>query len=45
MKLKNEQAGWTIDLERVFYVTDLHDNLLSVRQLDKKSIEFVVKDG
>ena len=45
MKLKDENGGYVIRLNEVYWVPDSSDNLISVRQLDKKGMKFSIDDG
>ncbi|KAK3929705.1 Retrovirus-related Pol polyprotein from transposon RE2 [Frankliniella fusca] len=45
MRLKDDFGGWTIHLKEVYWVPDASDNLISVRQMDKKGIRFTIVDG
>ena len=45
LKLSDENGGWCVKLERVLYVPDLQDNLMSLRQFDKKGCKAVVEKG
>lgn len=45
MKLAEKCGGWSLKLKRVLYVPELEDNLMSMRQLDKKGFEVKIKRG
>lgn len=45
VKLLDKYGGWTLRFSDVLYVPSMSDNLLSGRQLDKKGVTLVIKDG
>ena len=45
MKLLDEFGGYTLLLSEVYWVPDSSDNLVSVRQLEKRGIKFTIDNG